>query len=227
MATGQEKQLLDLLDERDGHELLSWVAAKERPPLFATREGEDMRVCRVVVQVPDPEAARLVLNRTYDTDGGDEWREHHQLANGESILRASITLEGSQITVETLSEPRIARVLGVLTEHIAEAEVISDERQEFDPATLPPGPSKPGLSTDDPGVKAMLRTFITERERIWCDEEIPALGGLTPRQAAADPAGRESLERLLAEYGSHVDPHEDPELVPQHPDRLRLLLGLD
>ena len=52
----------------------------------------------------------------------------------------------------------------------------------------------------------MLRNFIMERERIWCDEEIPALGGLTPREAAADPSGRESLDRLLAEYGSHIDP---------------------
>jgi hypothetical protein len=75
-------------------------------------------------------------------------------------------------------------------------------------------------------VKEALRAFIAQRDQAWCDEEIPALGGLTPRQAAADPAGRESLERLLGEYGSHVDPDEDPDLVPQHPDRLRLLLGL-
>ena len=79
---------------------------------------------------------------------------------------------------------------------------------------------------EDPDVKEALRTFIAEREQIWCDEEIPALGGLTPRQAAADPVGREALDRLLGEYGSHVDPDTDPELVAQHPDRLRRLLGI-
>jgi len=225
VPTGREKELLDLLDERDGEELLAWVAVKERSPRLATRESEDLRACRLVVQVPDPDAARVVLDRFYDAAGGDEWREHHRLANGESILRASIALEGSRITVETMSEPRVERVLAVVSGEIAGAEVISDERQAIDPSTMPAGPRSPGLSPDDPAVKEVLRTFIAERERAWCEEEIPALGGLTPRQAAADPAGRESLERLLVEYTSYIDPEEDPELVPQHPDRLRALLG--
>jgi hypothetical protein len=225
VATGQEKELLDLLDERDGEELLAWVASRERPPRLATRESEDLRACRLVVQVPDPAGARAVLDRFYDAAGAGVWREHHQLTNGESIIRASITMEGSRITVETMSEPRVERVLTLITGEIAGAEVISDERQAVDPSMMPPGPRSPGPFADDPAVKEALRTFITERERAWCDEEIPALGGLTPRQAAADPAGRESLERLLVEYGSYIDPEEDPELVPQHPDRLRQLLG--
>lgn len=37
----------------------------------------------------------------------------------------------------------------------------------------------------------------------WLDDNIPALGGLTPREAAADPTRREQLERLLAEFDSH------------------------
>jgi hypothetical protein len=92
---------------------------------------------------------------------------------------------------------------------------------------VPPGPGAPALSMDDPAVQEVMRSFIADMEQAWCDEEIPALGGLTPRQAAADPVGRESLERLLAEYFSYIDPEADPELVPQHPDRLRRLLGLD
>lgn len=34
----------------------------------------------------------------------------------------------------------------------------------------------------------------------WPDEHVPALGGLTPREAAADPTMREQLERLLDEF---------------------------
>jgi hypothetical protein len=226
VATGEEKDLLNLLDEHDSEELLSWVAAKERPPRLATREKEDLRACRVELEVPDPEAARAVLNQHYEARGGGKWSEHHQLANGESVLRASITLKRSRITVETMSEPRVERVLNVLRGEIAETKLISDKRDEIDLSNPPPGPAQAALSKDDPGVKEMLRNFIAKRERIWCDEEIPALGGLTPRQAAADPVGRESLERLLEEYGSHVDPQEDPELVPQYPERLRQLLGL-
>ncbi len=34
----------------------------------------------------------------------------------------------------------------------------------------------------------------------WVDEEVPALGGLTPREAAVDPTRREDLIRLLDEF---------------------------
>jgi hypothetical protein len=228
VATGQEKDLLDLLDDDDGEELLGWIAARERPPRLATRESEDLRACRVVVETTNPDT-RAVLDRLYEVAGPDVWSEHHQLANGESILRATITLQGSRITIETMSEPRVERVLAALRGQIAGLEVISDKRDEVDlsqPPPLPAGLSRSSRASDDPAVKEALRAFIAQRDQAWCDEEIPALGGLTPRQAAADPAGRESLERLLGEYGSHVDPDEDPDLVPQHPDRLRLLLGL-
>jgi SEC-C motif len=226
VATGREKDLLNLLDDGDGEELLEWIAAQSRPPRLETRESEALRTCRVELQVPDPAAARIVLDRFYEKRSGNEWTEHHRLANGESILRASITLEGKRITINTLSEPRVERVLDVLMSEVPYAKVISDERNEIDPSNPSFAPSESELSLDDPGVREVFRTFIAERERAWCDEEIPALGGLTPRQAADDPAGRESLERLLAEYGSFVDPEEDPEMVLQHPDRLRHLLGL-
>ena len=226
VPTGEEKHMLDMLDEGDGHELLAWLAAKERPPRMTTREGEDMRVCRVVLEVPDPEVARVVLDRLYDPHGADQWTEHHELATGESILRATIDLEGNRVSVETLSEPRVERVLATLLAEIAGARVVSDDRREFDPTDPPRGPRQPAMSLEDPAVREMFGKFIAERERSWCDEPIPALGGLTPRQAAADPAGREGLERLLLEYGSHVDPADDPEVVPQHPERLRRLLGI-
>jgi hypothetical protein len=34
----------------------------------------------------------------------------------------------------------------------------------------------------------------------WSDEAIPALGGLTPRQAITTPAGLERVKGLLREY---------------------------
>jgi hypothetical protein len=226
VATGEEKDLLDLLDTCDGTEILEWLAAKSRPPRLTTREGEDMRVCKVALETGDPEVAREVLDRFYDPHGEGQWTESHELGNGESILRATIELDGGLITVETLSEPRVERVLDVLLAEIDGITVVSDDRRDHDPSVPPPGPRQPPMSMEDPAVKEALRTFIAERERIWCDEEIPALGGLTPRQAAADPVGREALDRLLGEYGSYVDLDADPELVAQHPDRLRRLLGL-
>ncbi len=43
----------------------------------------------------------------------------------------------------------------------------------------------------------------------WLDDSVPALGGLTPRQAAADPTRREQLERLLGEFDRMDDSLRD------------------
>ncbi len=39
--------------------------------------------------------------------------------------------------------------------------------------------------------------FKTERYSKWVDEKLPALDGLTPREAAGSAAGRRALEDLL------------------------------
>ncbi len=57
---------------------------------------------------------------------------------------------------------------------------------------------------DESTVLAHLNAEISRQAQArWLDDTIPALGGLTPRQAAADPTRREQLERLLAEFDSH------------------------
>jgi hypothetical protein len=63
--------------------------------------------------------------------------------------------------------------------------------------------------------------MVRQHEAAWLDEQIPALGGVTPRQAAADPTRRPDLERLLAGF-------DDLEEVPgaMSARRLRDALGL-
>lgn len=69
---------------------------------------------------------------------------------------------------------------------------------------------------DESAVLARLNAELSRQAQArWLDEQIPALGGLTPRQAAADPTRREQLERLLREFdGSderirELDPRTD------------------
>ncbi|MGH9291591.1 MAG: SEC-C metal-binding domain-containing protein [Acidimicrobiales bacterium] len=230
VRTGQEGDLLDLLDRRDPEELMAWVAASERPPRLVTREGEPLRACSVTLGAPDAAAARRALDAHFEPTGSGEWAESHVLPHGEHIRRATLRLDGSTIVVETLSEERVERVLAVLEGELGRVQVMSDERRPVDPAYLPKSPGT-GARLDDedlqhPALQQAMREFIAERELAWCEEEIPALRGLTPRQAADDPAGREALERLLVEYRGYIDPSADADLVPQHPDRLRKLLGL-
>ena len=59
-------------------------------------------------------------------------------------------------------------------------------------------------------------------EQRWLREHVPALGGATPVEAAADPTRHEGLERLLASF---PEPTDGP-FMTLRPSRLRALLGL-
>lgn len=70
---------------------------------------------------------------------------------------------------------------------------------------------------------AAVLALQERREHRWCDEPAPELDGATPREAAADPARREALERVIAAL-----PKDDPTTgrLGLRPARLRELLDL-
>ena len=61
------------------------------------------------------------------------------------------------------------------------------------------------------------------RGQRWLNESVPALGGVTPRQAADDPTRRDDLVRLIDGF---PEPEPGSEFFSFRPDRLRKLLGL-
>jgi hypothetical protein len=57
---------------------------------------------------------------------------------------------------------------------------------------------------------------IRKHYEAWADQPIPALSGKTPRQASRTPAGRKSVEALLAQFKrdeSRLDPKRDPSIL--------------
>ena len=54
-------------------------------------------------------------------------------------------------------------------------------------------------------VRRLEAELTRQMQACWIDEQVPALGGLTPREAAADPTRREQLERLLDEFAAADD----------------------
>ena len=76
------------------------------------------------------------------------------------------------------------------------------------------------LDEADPERRAVLVAEVARYESAWLDMEIPALGGLTPRQSAEDPVARESLIRLLATFPETDEP------TRMSPARLRHALGI-
>jgi hypothetical protein len=66
-----------------------------------------------------------------------------------------------------------------------------------------------------------MEQALHEYEERWLDESIPALGGITPRQAADDPTRRGDLIRLLNSFPSGAAAGRRMDA-----DRLRAALGL-
>jgi hypothetical protein len=230
VAPGTETTLLDLLDEHDPHLIASWARDLHRPPELRTRENEPLVECEIVATTDDLTGLTAHLDTAYDCDTpGQWWTEHHDLNDDESVIRARFHLDGSRLTITTNSTERADRILQRL--HDARpVTVVSDTRTPFDAAavgrTRRAGlPDLRGLDTgpelapgDDP--IAQIRRHIEQR---WCTEAVPALGGLTPMQAAADPTRREQLERLLASFDAMDAPAG---AITMRTDHLRNTLGL-
>jgi hypothetical protein len=125
------------------------------------------------------------------------------------------------------------RVLARLSDGLTGARVVTDRRRPFvagrDPLPVPDhlgtpddaGGAAGSTPSPDPAVIDQLQDRMEQR---WLNEAVPALGRLTPRQAAKDPTCREELARLIAGY-----PVPEPEsgVFALRPDRLRRELGLE
>jgi hypothetical protein len=219
---GSAEHVLALCNEGDAVELCEHVAGLYRPPRLVTRESEPIVTCTLVLRVPDGEHACRVLDEAYEADG-DGWVEMHELSDDERILRAQLTLDGDTLTVSTHSEPRVERVLAALRAAIRELEVVSDERVPLPPGEMPEFRPPPGAGAADPDDPAVREQIVDMMEQRWMRESVPALGGVTPLEAAADPTRRQDLERLLVSF---PEPTGGP-IFTLRPSRLRALLGLD
>lgn len=145
------------------------------------------------------------------------------------MIRARFHLEGNRLTITTNSDERADRILQRVQSALA-VTVVSDTRTPLDAATVGRTgraglPDLRGLDTGPdlaPGDNAIaqVQEHIEQRS---CTEAVPALGGLTPMQAAADPTRREQLERLLASFDG-LDP--PPGAITMRTDHLRKALGL-
>lgn len=220
VSPGRETHLLDLLDTRDGIDLLEYVAAMHRPPTLVSAEGDPLVECHAVIEVPAADNAAAALGCLYTADGeGFVWSQ--PLPDGANRQLAGLRLQDRQILVHTMTEPRMDDVLDALREALPGCSVSIDERQPFQ------WPAGDGESTANklplqlpPEAAAELADRF---ERRWCAEGVPALGGLTPLQAADDPTRRTELTRLIDSFPS-VDP--DDGVIGLRPERLRGLLGL-
>ncbi len=215
ISVGERAAIIELLDgEPDPAELVTRLSARFAPPTLSNTEGDPLVFCEVDARVPDPARLAIGLDRAYDRQAGfaeDDSHEtvwvEHVTTMGLERIRATVGLTGDHLRISVNSEERLDRVLAVLRELEPDLEVLDIERTTVTDlgeamARRPPGRPEPTslLDSDDPEVAAVIEQVVRQHEAAWVDESIPALGGVTPREAAADPTRRDDLERLLRSF---------------------------
>jgi hypothetical protein len=156
-------------------------------------------------------AGLLDLPEARRDEGGEDGRvvvSFVREGNARGVLPTTLVgravLEGGLLRLETNSIARADRLRRLVGERLG-ALLSFRIREHTDPsAHLGEGPARraPGTPSESvpPEVLEVVKRMQAEHYRRWLDEEIPALGGLTPRHAARRKgAPRKSLELLLAE----------------------------
>jgi hypothetical protein len=82
-------------------------------------------------------------------------------------------------------------------------------------------PAGDDLGSDDAELSDIAASFIAQHWDDWLDAPVPALGNVSPREAAKTPEGRASLEALLDDFEWHA---RRSQAAPVH--RLRKALEL-
>ena len=130
--------------------------------------------------------------------------------NMESVIIGTITITGTSLTIETNSVKRadelkaaVERACGSNVRYRLRSEESMESLRER-AASSPP--SMNGMLTSEsempPEVREAMRQMMAKFNAAWPDEQIPALGGATPRRAAQDPKLRPRLVALLKDMES-------------------------
>ncbi|HEX4219271.1 MAG TPA: DUF1841 family protein [Acidimicrobiales bacterium] len=235
------------LDEgADSQEIADVLGATRRLPELVNMEGEKTVACTATYRVAAPRQVAAQLDTILEaTEGGargtadagaweatdagawEEWVE----VDGRRWLRSSVDLDGDVLTLSANSEERFERLRDLVGTAVPGLDLIDEERlpaaeamrdSASGPRTSSPAP---GVGDDMPPEMAeALAALVREQEDRWVDEPVPALAGLTPRQAADDPTRREDLVALLHEFDRRTPAAG---FVSFDPDRLRARLGLE
>ncbi len=193
----QRPALLAILDDDGGDpfELAAWLGGLFAPPSIVNREGEATVLCRAVARPTTTWPALAArLDAVFGPAADDRWSEVVEI-DGETVVRSFLLREGDELIVLSNSTARFARTLDRLEGEVGDLVFLSRDAP-YEPDSVAP----PRDEVLDPALAAHLAAFVAEREAAWLDESIPALHGLTPREAAADPTHREDLVALLNEF---------------------------
>jgi hypothetical protein len=167
------------------------------------------------------------------------WRKRGNAmhASWTNTVLGTLRIDGRELRAEVNSAARAARLRELIEARlggrarfrVAKIEspqaLLERAKAPQDEAELQRREAERARLAEVPEVRAALAEQLRAYYRGWLDQKIPALGDRTPREAVADPDGREALEALLVQIERRgADMH--PPLDPAIPRELRETLGL-
>ncbi|MCC6747138.1 MAG: DUF2384 domain-containing protein [Deltaproteobacteria bacterium] len=191
------------------HHALLRASMAQQPPRIRTMDGEEVVFCEALFDLSDVEAVteKLAAHPDLDDDGDGafHWMDRkgrQQLGPG-ALHLGIIAIQKGRLKLETQSKERLAQgkaflagLLGELATHRLDA-VKDLEVALREHAQRPRAQPQAGIP---PEVQAeLLSNFLQQHLTQWIDEQLPALDGQTPREAARTKRGREKVAALLKE----------------------------
>ncbi|MEQ7123468.1 SEC-C domain-containing protein [Actinopolymorpha sp. B11F2] len=218
----RRREMLDLLDGDVDPSAVMRFFAPQPPPELRNQDGHELTQC----------------SATYDVDGGDEaWAalakdlseegQDRLVAIVDDVVRGSVRRAGTRWTVEANSLERLRELQQLLlaaapdARHRSESSVPLEEL--IGSAAPPAGLGAASAPASPEEMEQVMAEVIRQYEEAWLDDAIPALGGRTPREAAAEGGA------ALAELTALLDDFEwssRQEGGGMSGERIRTLLGL-
>ena len=107
----------------------------------------------------------------------------------------------------SMSVHRATKIGARLAEHMGKLVTMVDlETQRVTPemmarrAAEAGGDEGGGAALPPDAAREIVQRTLEQHYRSWPDEEVPALGGMTPREAVEDPEGRARVVALLRDF---------------------------
>jgi hypothetical protein len=201
-------------------ECLDFYIQSMKSPTLTNTDGELMeaKLIEYKLTLDHLQAYQLVLNsskqfKPSDNNSSSElyWYGGRPKKNafGEPYIKAAIKFLPSKLEIEVNSEKRAKKVCklveNVLIDHI---EYVTDHEISTHLGSSPETKDNSLISDE------MIQNYYDQYYSKWLDMSIPALGGLTPRQASKDPKFKNALEALLLEIEANHDKSDKSEAKP-------------
>ena len=226
-------EMLAAIADRDAQGIAEVLGRQFRPRRVTNTEGHDMVLHTVRWQL-DRELDLAAVRESFERHGLEShddppaWvlsRDTPSMPRA-TILNFSLDVDANVLTGEMNSLERADEARALIDDAFPGAQVLDVERRTLDELQSTRSdddePSAP-LDPNDPEVREIMEAHMARMEEYWLDQEIPALGGRSPREAVEDPIGREEVRQLLAGF-----PQPSSAMpVVMDPDRIRDALGLD